>query len=190
MTKIKINSGSYNKLCNLCDEMKTGKEAKAKKKVAEYLREVYNLCGYLADEYEALSEVADDAYDALLNKNFTVGIDTLSDIVAKTNELQNDIKELSDSVTGSLLALRKLVSPSSWTPIHTDDEVRQAIEEGLSKTDFMTLASQNGKFALLFEVSENDRTQTSPPFIFAYGEEDDIDEIRAYIEQFLDMEEI
>lgn len=188
MKKIILHSGLYNKLDSLCEVMSIGKEDKTDVKVADNLRKLYNVSNYLAGEYGEFSDRTDDVLSALYDKDFVTGIEGLMDLVAKISGLRSELDELNDALKGTLISLRALTEPSSFKPLYCENDVRAAIDNGLEKTDFMSLGYNNGRYALLFEVDENDHTQLAPPFIFAEGGPSDLDEARAYIENFFDME--
>ena len=189
MEKIKINTNLFRKLNTLCENMQIPANAKADRKMAEHLRQLYHTSSYMADDLNVFADRVDDILSALYVKDFTNGISLLSDAVEQTEELQESLEAMCNELAGSLAALRQLIEPAGWKAVRTDEEVKKIIEDGFSVTNSMSLGYENGQYALLFEESETDSTMVLPPYVVAIGGEDDYKYVRAYIESFMDMDE-
>lgn len=189
MDKIKVYADLFGRLQALCETMQVGVEACAPRKLAEHLNEVYRMGDMLSDGADALCDGANEALDALRYQNFIGGIDALSAMVEQMRDLKASVDTAYDELAHTLCALRALLEPAGWSPIRTDDEIRQAIDEGFELTNVMSLGYRDGQYALLFEEAEDDEALVADPFLIALGGEEDYDEIRAFVEQFMDMED-
>ncbi len=189
MNKLKINTILFEKLNELCDRMQVDPIAKSNYKMAEHLRQIHYISNDLTNDLNAMSDNVDDILGALYHKDFVVGIDLLSKAADQAAELQDSINTICDELANALTALRELVEPDTWKPLHTDEEMKKVLNESFDLTNSMSLGYQNGQYALLFEKSDGSEELVIPPVIVAIGGENDINEVRAYIESFMDMEE-
>ena len=189
MMKIELYADLFGKLNSLCETMHLDADATAPCKMAEHLREVRRMCDWLSEEADTLSNQADEALDELYDKNFTSGIDMLSKMVTQLDELRDTVEIIHSQLANTLCALRELTAPAGWLPTCTDAQIQQCIDEGFTLTNSMSLGYQNGQYALLFEKEENGEELVKEPFVIGVGREADYEEVRAFVEQFLDMEE-
>lgn len=189
MEKIKLFADLYSKLTALCEAMRVTEDAKAPNKMAEHLREARRMTGILANETDKMEECAEDALDQLYEKNFVDGIASLSVMVEQVQQMRESVDKIYADLAHTLCALRELTESAGWNPVCTDEEICAAIDEGFELTNVMSLGYYDGTFALLFEKGGESEDLVMPPVVIAVGDEECYDDVRYYIEQFMDMEE-
>ena len=189
MKKNELSADLFGKLNSLCETMHLDADATAPCKMAEHLRETRRMSDWLSGEADTLSNQADEALDELYDRNFAGGIDMLSKMVTQLDELRDTVEIIHSQLANTLCALRELTAPAGWLPTCTDAQIRQYIDEGFALTNVMSLGYQNGQYALLMEKDENGEELVLKPFVIGVGRDEDYDEVRAFVEQFLDMEE-
>ena len=189
MEKFTINAEAFGKLALLCEAMGVHPEAATDGKAADHLREVIHTGRSFERTMDSLTADADEALDALYDKDVPSGIDLLAAVVEQFGEIQNYVDALREQLESTLTALREFAAPDGWAPLRSDEEMKAEIERGFALTNAMSLGHHEGQYALLFEKGAEDDTLVTDPFVIAVGRDEDCDEIRAYVESFLDMED-
>lgn len=189
MEKFTIQAEAFGKLVLLCEAMGVHPEATTDGKVADHLRDAIHTGRSFAQTMDSITVDADEALDALYDKEIPESIDLLTAVVEQFGEVQEYVDTLREHLENTLTALREFTAPDGWMPLRSDEEVEAEIEQGFALTNDMSLGHHEGQYALLFEKSAEDDTLVTEPFVIAVGRDEDDREIRAYVESFLDMED-
>lgn len=189
MEKFTIQAEAFGKLVLLCETMGVHPEATTDGKVADHLRDAIHTGRSFAQTMDSITVDADEALDALYDKEIPESIDLLTAVVEQFGEVQEYVDTLREHLENTLTALREFTAPDGWMPLRSDEEVEAEIEQGFALTNDMSLGHHEGQYALLFEKSAEDDTLVTEPFVIAVGRDEDDREIRAYVESFLDMED-
>ncbi len=189
MEKITLYADLYEKLNELCEAMGVADDAKPPHKMAEHLREADRMSSILADEAQTMADHTCDALDTLYEKDFVGGIKALSAMVSQVDEMRDSLDRIRADVANALCSLRELTESAGWTPTRTGEEIQAFLDEGFELAETMSLGYHDGEFALLFENEPESGEFVLEPFVVARGNEDCYEEVRKFIEQFMDMEE-
>ena len=189
MEKIIIKAETFAKLTILCEKIGLDNEFKPEEKAASYFENIIELGRIMSQGAEKLEGDADDALDFLFDKNVSGAVSSLSLALEKAGELTDYASKLQDSISNALEAIRDCTVPDAWAPLCTDEEVKAALDRGFGLTCCMSLGFKDSKYALLFEQENDENKLVCEPFIVAVGRDEDAHLVRAYIENFMDMEE-
>jgi len=189
MEKITLYADLYEELNGLCETMGVAADAMSPHKPAEHLREVDRMSSILSDEAQTMVDHTGDALDTLYEKNFIGGIRALSAMVKQVDDMHESLDHIRTNLAHALCSLREITQSANWTPTRTGEEIEAYLDEGFELVNTMSIGYRDGEFALLFENELNSGEFLLEPFVVARGTEDCYDEVRAYVEQFMDMED-
>ena len=186
MNKLIISKQNYNKVLALQNKMPVNNAKSIGKTTAENIMSAQILFEEMAERIEALQEAIYDFETAIFDKDVDEMVAKMSKYTGLIAEIKQTANQAENYIAGSIATFAETTTPSQFTVIVSDEEIKQAIESNFSDINVMSLGYKDGEFALLF--GEDEETIDRPPFVFAKGEEHNYSEAQKFIEQFLDME--
>ena len=187
MDKIIITKEQHQQLTVLQRRLPAGSAANLPQTTMENVMSAKLQLDELAEHLELLHNAIDEFEIAIYDHDTKEMVSQMAAYTRLTQALKSDAEVVGNFIAGSITRFLEATTPSSFTVIVPDAEIREAIDQHFAHCNVMSLGYQDGSFALIFGEDENSAAQ--PPFVFAKGAEECYEEARHYIETFLDMEE-
>lgn len=187
MDKIIITKEQHHQLTALQRRLPAGSAANLPQTTMENVMSAKLQLDELAGHLELLRNAIDEFETAVYDRDPKEMVRQMAAYTCLAQALKSDADVVGNFIAGSITRFLEVTTPSSFTVIVPDAEIRTAIDQHFAHCNVMSLGYQDGSFALIF--GEDESAAAQPPFVFAKGAEECYDEARRYIEAFLDMEE-
>lgn len=187
MNKLTISKENYSKIIELQNNLTVNNIENIKLTTGENIMLAKYTLEDIAEKIQTLQEAIYDFETAIFDKDVDEMVAKMTEYTRLISELKQDVDETQDYIAGSVSGFEQTVIPSEFTVIVSEEEIKSEIESSFDESKVMSIGFNDGEFALLF--GEDEESIDLHPFIFAKGKQEDYDEARKFIEQFLDMEE-
>ena len=190
MSIINLTNQQLKILHKNCEKMNVEPIFNADRKFGEELFELQNICKYLIDGLNDLSDAAMDLEWSARDKKHSEAVDGIDKVVSLATEIFEDTDNLSETLQNMLAAYRNLTQCSDYQLILEETEIAKLIQENFTDDTTLSVCYKDGKFALAFcEIIDDE--EISEPFlmkVFAEGEAYAYDNLRKYIGTFLNLD--
>ena len=187
MNKLRIDTQLYKRLIGLQSRISGYDEAEVAENFADNIEGAQRSCRELEFILSDLQNAINGADYAVYDKEIERGVENMEQYVKSLGELEEEISLLKGYLAGTIKTLSEITEPSRFVVTVSNEEIERVLDETYEKYQLMSLGYNDGKYALLF--GNDEESIEEEPFVFATGREDEYEEVRKFIETFLDLED-
>lgn len=187
MEKIILTKDQYRRLEEIQRMVSVKKIENLQATTAENLISAKYLLEEISRRIDRILAAIDEFETAVFDHDPEEMIRQITRCVQLNGEWKRDAETAEDFLAGSVARFLEATTPSDFTVIVPEEEIRRVINENFDTETLMSVGWREGWFALIFGPDEE--TIDRPPFVFAKGREACYNEARAFIETFLHQEE-
>ena len=187
MNRLRIDTELYKRLISLPSKISGHDEAEAADNFADNIEGAERSCRNLEFILSDLQNAINSADYAVYDKEIERGVESMEQYITSLSELEEEVASLKNYLAGSIKAVAEITEPSRFVVTASSEEIERVLDETHDKYQIMSLGYNDGKYALLF--GNDEESIEEEPFVFAVGREDEYEEVRRFVETFLDLED-
>ena len=187
MNRLRIDTELYKRLISLPSKISGYDEAEAADNFADNIEGAERSCRNLEFILSDLQNAINSADYAVYDKEIERGVESMEQYITSLSELEEEVASLKNYLAGSIKAVAEITEPSRFVVTALSEEIERVLDETSDRYQIMSLGYNDGKYALLF--GNDEESIEEEPFVFAVGREDEYEEVRRFVETFLDLED-
>ena len=187
MNRLRIDTELYKRLISLPSKISGHDEAEAADNFADNIEGAERSCRNLEFILSDLQNAINSADYAVYDKEIERGVESMEQYITSLSELEEEVASLKNYLAGSIKAVAEITEPSRFVVTASSEEIERVLDETSDRYQIMSLGYNDGKYALLF--GNDEESIEEEPFVFAVGREDEYEEVRRFVETFLDLED-
>ena len=187
MNRLRIDTELYKRLISLPSKISGYDEAESADNFADNIEGAERSCRNLEFILSDLQNAINSADYAVYDKEIERGVESMEQYITSLSELEEEVASLKNYLAGSIKAVAEITEPSRFVVTASSEEIERVLDETSDRYQIMSLGYNDGKYALLF--GNDEESIEEEPFVFAVGREDEYEEVRRFVETFLDLED-